>query len=399
MAIDDTTKRILSYWLVTRIGLSVWAALCSTFVPLTELEKRVGLWPPGDSITNWLARLTLSPWDRWDVEYFYRIAAYGYRTDDGTLTFHPLYPMLGRAAGWLLGGNYLFGLFLISNLCTIFFLIYLEKLIRLDLSEKESFRAVFYFPFLPAAMVMFAPYTGPLFLLCSVLAIWMARQRRWWMAGLFGGLASLTRQQGILLLAPLAWEFWEANGRSMRTVMSRWRAALGLALTPLGLLAWTVYRSLALSDVRFDWSNPQTIFYGLLVSPSAAQVVPGQRMTAPWEAFWIALGHSDSPTIIDLASGVLLLLLFLAGARMIWRLRPSYFIYTLVILLISFSLTTGTRHAYLGLPRHVMVAFPLILPLAIWGKRPVVHWLVSGLGLIWLLATTSFYAFELIWLP
>ncbi|MBK9313961.1 MAG: hypothetical protein IPM55_06900 [Acidobacteria bacterium] len=40
MAIDDTTKRILSYWLVTRIGLSVWAALCSTFVPLTELEKR-----------------------------------------------------------------------------------------------------------------------------------------------------------------------------------------------------------------------------------------------------------------------------------------------------------------------------------------------------------------------
>lgn len=392
-------KRILIYWLVMRIGLSVWAALCSMFVPLTDLEKKVGIWPPGESFIAWLTRLTLSPWDRWDVEYFYRIAAFGYRPDDGTLTFHPLFPMLGRAAGWILGGNYLFGLFLVANLSAIFFLIELEKLIRLDLTERESYRAVFYFPFLPAAMVIFAPYTEPLFLLCSVASIRMARERKWWLAGLFGGLASLTRQQGVLLLVPLAWEFWEANDKSIRIMFGRWKDALGLALTPLGLLAWTVYRSLALSDVRIDWRQPQTVFYGLLVSPSADKVVPGQRMTFPWEAFRNALGRSDSPTVIDLASGIFFLLLLAAGARLIWRVRPSYLIYTLVIFVISFSLTTGTQHAYLGLPRHVMVAFPLILPFAVWGKRPLVHWLISGLGTLWLLATTSFYVFELIWLP
>ena len=45
------------------------------------------------------------------------------------------------------------------------------------------------------------------------------RRRRWLFAGLAGALATLTRQQGIVLALPLAWELWVLEGH-------RWGAAL-----------------------------------------------------------------------------------------------------------------------------------------------------------------------------
>src|SRR5437773_1426211 len=131
------------------------------------------------------------------------------------------------------------------------FLIGFERLARLDLSPGASHRAAVYLSHAPLAFVLFAPYTEALFLLSSVVVFLMARRRAWWMAGTAAGLAALTRQQGVFLLIPLAWELWEWSGRDWRKVLGNWRSAMSLALAPAGLLVWLVYRAVVLADIAF----------------------------------------------------------------------------------------------------------------------------------------------------
>jgi hypothetical protein len=389
---------VIGLWLFLRLLFSVWIAGWSLQHPQVELAQKAGLWPPSAPF-SFLKRVLLIPWLHWDVEYFLNIATRGYRADDGTSQFHPLYPMLGRVVGLLLGGNMLLGLLVVGSLCALLLMIYFEQLARLDLPAETARRAVLYLVHAPVAFILFAPYTESLFLLCSVLTLLMARRGRWWMAGMMGSLAVLTRQQGVFLLVPLAWELWEFGGRKPKALLRNWRHAMSLTLVPLAMLGWLIYRALTLSDVVFDLSQPRTLIYGLLISKSASAVVPRQDFMLPWQAIWNALNHLSITTAIDLGTGCVFLPLLILGGRFLWRLRPSYFLYSLVIILVSFSYSTGRVWPYMGLPRHCLLAFPLFLPLAVWGRHRFVHLLVLAYGLSGLLILTVFYNLENYWLP
>ncbi len=363
------------------------------------MEKQTAVWPPSGPFSDWLSRVFLEPWNRWDVEHFLKIAERGYRPEDGTLSFHPLFPLLGKLAGLLVGGNELLGLFVVSNVCTVLFLISLERLARFDLPEHAVRRVSFYFLMMPAAFVLFAPYTESLFLLCSTVCLISAREGRWFPAALAGSLAVLTRQQGIFLLLPLACEFWQWSGGSGQGVKTRWIKALNLLLVPATLLMWLIYRAAVLSDVSVDWQRPQTLIYGLLISQSANQVVIDQRFLPPWLALSVAIRYFNVTNAIDLLAGSIYLLVLILGARQLWRMRISYLLYAVVVIIASFSLSTGTRWSYMGLPRHCLLAFPLVFLLADWGSKRSVHLTVSLAGALWLAVLTMFYVFHLQWLP
>ncbi|MCI0335974.1 MAG: hypothetical protein L0226_00210 [Acidobacteria bacterium] len=396
-------------WLFLRVLLSAWAAFCSAIAPATELEKNVKLWPPASSVSTisqgvsfgtWLKRVFLAPWDRWDVEYYLKIAEQGYKLNDGTLHFQPLYPWVGRIAGLLLGGNMLLGLLVVSSVCGLLLLISFERLARLDLPPETARRAMIYFSHAPVAFIFFAPYTESLFLLCAVLSLLMARQGAWWRAGLAGGLAALTRQQGILLVVPLVWELWEMSSRSWSRLIHNWRNVAAIFLVPCGLLFWLIYRAFTLQDIHFNFGQPGSFIYGLLFSKNAAQVVmPGMQLMMPWDALAVALRSSDITTIIDLVLGSFFLLLLIVGGRFLWKLRPSYFLYALLIVLVSFSLSTGSVECYKGLARHCLLAFPLFLPLAAWGARRIIHLSVMAFGIACLFILLIFYVSTAYWLP
>ncbi|MFN7949147.1 MAG: mannosyltransferase family protein [Blastocatellia bacterium] len=385
--------------MLLRLILSFWVVIFSMLHPLTEAEKAIPVWPPSFPFGAWLERVLLQPWLRWDAEYFIKIAVQGYRADDGTAQFHPLYPLLGKLAGWFCGGNTLAGLLIVSSVFAFVCLKSFEHLAALDLSPQTARRAVFYFAHAPAAFVLFAPYTESLFLSCGIVALLMARRGQWWLAGAAGGLAALTRQQGIFLLLPLAWELWEWAARDWRKLLINWRSALGLTLVPAGLLSWLLFRALALSDVTFNWQQPGTLIYGLLISGSARRVVSVQSFMLPWQALRIAFSNLNATNVIDLALGGVYLLLLVAGGRQLWQIRRSYFLYALVVITVSFSLNTGQASSYMGLPRHCLLAFPLFLPLALWGERRVVHFLIMTAGLIVTLALAMFYTTRILWVP
>jgi hypothetical protein len=134
---------------------------------------------------------------------------------------------------------------------------------------------------------------------------------------------------------------------------------------PAAYLGWVLYRGFALSDSRPDFSSTHSLIYSTLLSPSSSEVVPVQAMLLPWEALNRAVEISFSyPTfnnILNLVfAGVFLLMTGLA-----WRhMRGSYRLLTATIILVSFAYHTGPAMPYMGLPRHLLLAFPVFIGLA-----------------------------------
>ena len=390
---------ILVPWLLLRVVLSVVVLVASDNRPNTDIEKHLAGWPPSLPLAEWAGRAIFAPWQRWDVEHYLVIAERGYQRGDGTAQFHPLYPWLGRAVGFLLGGNMLGGLLVVSSVCGLLFLLAFRRLAEFDLKREDAHRATVLLLHVPVAFILFAPYTEALFLLCSVVLFLMARGGRWWLAGAAGGLAALTRQQGIFLVVPLAWELWEASGRDFGKVVRTWRKTLSLILIPTGLIVWLLYRSVMLGDLTFDLYKPQTWIYGLLISKDATKVVEHQGIAPPWQVLAAALTNPQSTTIIDLVLGAGFVAMLAFGGHFLWRLRPSYFLYASVILLVSFSYFTGSFQPYMGLPRHCLLAFPLFLPLAVWARHPRIEFLLLMLGFLGMSLMTYFYVARILWVP
>jgi hypothetical protein len=154
-------------------------------------------------------------------------------------------------------------------------------------------------------------------------------------------------------------------GRSWYKAFTRWSNWLALALVPLGYLLWIVYRAIALNDVKPDLSTPQKFIYSVMISPTTYEIVDQQQFLPPWTAVWRALrllweGGVHWGAYIDAILG----LAFISMLVLAWRfLRPSYRIYSLVIILVSLSFHTGTVNPYISLPRHLLLAFPVFIGL------------------------------------
>ena len=248
---------------------------------------------------------------------------------------------------------------------------------------------VLFFSVSPLAFVLFAPYSEALFLLLAIACFWFLRRRDWFLAGLIGGLAALTRQQGILLFLPAIWELWKFHNFELRSTARDWRSWAGLFLIPLGLLLWLIYRAWGLGDMQPNMSSFHNLVYSILISPSATKVVSVQRFMWPWQALTLALRQfaqtPDYRLFIDLALGIGFIVILV----IVWKyLRVSYRIYVVSIALVSFAYHTGPIYPYMGLPRHLFLAFPVFIGL---GQRVQRSWQrliafgIGGLGMALLL--------------
>jgi hypothetical protein len=387
------------------LRLSTWTIIVvlSAYVPFTLREQAIPAWPPHAPLGDWLARLLFDPWLRWDAEYYLAIAARGYRSDDGTAQFHPLLGALAAPIAWI-SGQPMAGLLLVSSLAGLLCVIALQHLAAIDLPPEQAQRAALLLLCSPMGFVLFIPYTEGLFLLFSIICLYGTRRRRWWLAGLAGALAVLTRQQGIFLLIPLGWEIWNAQrDRIAGAADSRngwadpavWGAT---ALIPGALLLWMIYRGLALGDLQPDFSAPQRLLYTAIISPSSSKVVPDQAFLPPWivlgAAFTQLFRNPTIGQIIDLVLGIG----FLIPAILAWSAIPwSYRLYVLATILVSFAYYTGPFYPTMGLPRHLLLAVPVFIGLAprISGRMLVV---IIGLGQLGMHVLLVLFGLEA-WVP
>jgi hypothetical protein len=257
-----------------------------------------------------------------------------------------------------------------SSLATLAFLWVFFKLARLDYEPDTASLALLLLMTFPVAFILFAPYTESLFMLWAAAALYSIRRHRWGLAAVFSFLAGLTRQQGIFLALPLAWEIWETSGRSLRAARKVWRAWLSLIAVPAGLIIWTIYRIGYLHEGILNFSNIQGFIYSALLSNSAGKIVADQAFLLPWNAFIMALSkalHSpDLNDFMNLGFGIGFLIAFIIS----WRyLKITDRLYSFAIIVISLSTISG-QYFYESLPRHLLLAFPVFLGLSAAVQKP-----------------------------
>ncbi len=343
--------------------LSLWAALRVSSLVVACLAL---LYENSGRLITSVRDYILLPWISYDTVYYSRIVNAGYQATDITSGFHPLFPWLAKLLNFIFQDSIL-SLLLVASCAGFLLTVVFYQLAKQDHDAETAWTATALFLCWPVTIAIFAPYTEALFLLLTTGCLLSARLKRYWLAGLIGGLAALTRQQGLFLVLPLAWEIWEGSNRDWRLFIKRWPRLLAPGLVVAGYGFWIVYRALAINDFNPDFSSPQRFIYSVMVSPKHYQVFAEQQFLPPWIAIWKAIVILIRGGLHWSAYGDALLgVFFIAILVIAWtHLRTSHKIYCLAVILIALSLHTGgIVNPYTSLPRHMLAASPVFIGFA-----------------------------------
>lgn len=395
--LDHRSKQLIGLWILLRVLTSAVALVPSIMVrglkaDFSPVELNNPVWPPYLPFFSWLNRVLVEPWFRWDAKYYIWGTSQGFSVEDGSASFHPLLSLLAKPIFYLTGAP-LFSILLVATLATLALYLCFYRLALVDLKDEDAWRATLLFIVFPGSYVFFAPYTESTFLLFSVLLFYFAHQKRWLLAGVCGALATLTRQQGLFLTVPLAMELWYHKERKPLALTS-------VLLIPIAYGVWILYRAIFLVDSYPDFSSLHGLIYSTLISPSAHKVVVEQDFLFPLHALYLSFvklwRDPNIPTSTDLLLGAC----FVFMTVLSWRyLRNSYRVYVLIILVVSFGYHTGMQVSspYMGLPRHLLLAFPIFIGLAPQVTAYAMNKLFK-VGLLCLLLLTFFHCLR-VWVP
>src|SRR5712691_11916185 len=190
----------------------------------------------------------LTSWNHWDAANYTRIAQFGYQTIYDT-AFFPLFPLLIKGIASLFGNNgYIATGMIISNLALLGALFVLYQIASDVLGDQVGRRTLLYLCIFPTAFFFFAAYNEALFLFLTSCAFLAIRRQKWWLAGLLGLFAALTRSAGLLLVIPYLYELWAARHNFIdgeQSSLSKLRQTLPrllpIVLIPVGTLIYCLY--------------------------------------------------------------------------------------------------------------------------------------------------------------
>ncbi|MEU4236097.1 mannosyltransferase family protein [Actinoplanes sp. NPDC026619] len=344
-------------------ALAIWSAVTVTHLAVSALA-----WLPGkEGQTPDLSMIFLG-WNHWDAGHYVRIAESGYHLGPGFPAFFPLYPLLIHVTDVVLPGGALAAALVVANLAAFGALAVLHRLAEHEFGPRVAQRAAWYLAAFPTGFFLFIGYNESLFLLLAVGALYAGRRGHWWLAGSLGALSSATRLFGLLLMAPLAIEY--LRRRRLRPDV------LGIALVPLGVVAYSVYCRLELGDP---------------LAFSAAQDQWGRRYTFPGEAWLIAVRQASGHGLLSPAAlggildagtilvAVVLLILCVAGPVRFRRDQLYLVVQAALTLVLLMSTEVGGRSMQ-SAARYTMEAVAVILVLARLGANRLVDRSVLMIG-------------------
>jgi Gpi18-like mannosyltransferase len=346
---NQTVREVLIDFAATRLAIIVIAELAAVII-----GQRAG------SHVQESSHALLAVWGRWDAVHYLDIATRGYQGTD--MAFFPLYPLLVRIVGSLAGNHLVAGL-LVSNASFFFGLLYLYKLLEHEYDRAVARRAIFYVSIFPTAVYFTAVYTESLFFMLTVASFYYMRSRHWWIAGVFGFFAALTRVEGVLLLIPFAIEWFGQTSDDKRR--APYDLAAGL-LIPLGLAIYMAYLWVLRADPLYF---------------SHVQIHWNRHLAPPWVSLYNTfekVAHAPGPLVVanqslEVAFTLLMIGVLLAG----WHsLRPSYIAYMALSILVPMSTSN-----LMSMPRFALVLFPMFAILARWGERPWVNNVILAFSL------------------
>jgi hypothetical protein len=371
---------VLLVYATSRLFYLVAGALFVRIVPVGRFQR----------ITSDVPFGTMNLWSHWDGEHYVALAAGGYlqSPDHVSPAFFPLYPLLMRSFAELFGGPLSLGALslwgVIISLLALPFALYFIYQIALDGWGEQTARVtVLTLAFFPTTFFLNSAYTESLFLALSAASLWALRVRKdLLLACALAGFAAATRNVGLFLVVPLAYE-WLRGGAGREYGWGRGAACLALA--PSGLLWYAVYLWLRSGNpflfhsAQAYWNRRPTdpLTFVTSVFTEAYEGLTGLFRPQPLadtalEDLMSRLnGTTDAYNLLFLLFAVALLLL---GLRVL-PLSLSAYAFLLVVPAVFFG---KPETPLMGFPRYVLVAFPLFIVLAVLlkNRRILAFWLV-----------------------
>ncbi len=370
---DPIWRTAFLIFVILRILLSVWMWSVGTLIPVSQHPDFENLPYMGVPVeqNDWL-----EVWQRWDTLQYQAIAEGGYDAFENSLFVPPLYPGLMRLGGNLLGGNTLLAGIIIANIFYFATLVALGKLTLNLYKDKEiAKRAMVYLAVFPTAFFLMAAYTESIFLLGAIMAIYTARKKKWFQAGLWGALAAMVRLPGALIILPIgytAWEVWKRT-KDIKPFWSVVITAGGAGIFPMYVWLWLKlppWEPLLVQSARFR---------GGLAFPGWNIIM------AAWNALQGIYTRANLTELI-------FTLLFLVGFIPVWRKMPRIFGVYYASLMGLYLVRIGGTYPLLAMNRYVLVLFPIFILMGKWGQKPWVNRLITYTSWIGLLFMSAQFA-------
>ena len=299
----------------------------------------------------------LALWQRFDANWYVKIAQRGYAGDDGSTVYFPMYPALIRLTSAAVGDS-MFAALLISNLALIGALYELYRLAELLADAASARRAVAYLLLFPTGFFLMAAYTESLFLFFALGTFLFALRRHWYLAVLFGALAALTRLQGVLLVAPLAYRLWREIEEAKR------KGTLRIAYY---VLRFVPLLSIPLATMAFLAFTNLSLFASYTGELHARFVLPWDNLAAA--VAQLASGQGSLVDALNLVTTLGLGALLVA----VWQKQPrEYGLYAIVMFLAPLFRMTTTQ-PLVSMMRYALAIFPVFILWGVWGKNAWVN--------------------------
>ncbi len=341
--------RFKQFFLAGQTEKQVWLiAITSRLAIFVLAVFFLGFNPAFGSVSFWQA------FSRWDGEWYLKIIQNGYSWAgpqvQANVAFFPLYPLLGKVFSWFLIDSTL-SLFLVSNLSFLAFCLVFYQLVSLVKNKKIALQSVFYINVFPLSFLFSCLYTESLFLLLVSLSFYLAYKQKWWLTGLSGYLASLTRSSGVLLFLVLVYWYLAVEKKIKKSFFP-------LFLVPLGTLTYMIYLHFKVGDAL--------AFYKVL-SAWKIVTVPPWVLVAETVKFLLSVPSSSyffAIVFFDLMVICFFLFLFLSS----WsKTEKPFILYNFLILMLALTKMWQPNFFYPAgsVSRYLLEAFPLFWVLAV----------------------------------
>ncbi len=353
--------------------------------PGTEAFDPANLTAPFGYFGNLLA----APLARWDSVWYLAIAQGGYDHEATRTAFFPLYPLVLRGPGLIIGSDLIAGV-LVSLVAFAIALLVLHRLVALELGQPLASVTVMLVAFCPMSYFFSAVYSESLFLALSVGCVLQARLGRWAWAGALGALGAASRNSGIALMVPIVLLFLygpRADRAPTRRPVTRLQrllprypitpSILWVGLVPVGLGAYIGWLALKTGDGLAPFHVQQVWFRhfagpfgGIWTGAVAAWDGLRQLLHGPPPPLYFTKAGGD-PMMVAGQNLMLFCFLALGVAGVIGALRRlpiAYGAYAIVALAFPLSYPV-TPQPLASLPRYEVVVFPLFMWAAWWLER------------------------------